>query len=144
MGSIGRILRRRDPSARARVERAAADVGRELAGNLELASLFGQTHQAVVFENGEFARHAAVLEAELRDAYVKLADVYTRIPEAEDAMARRGPAASIRPEDRALVERWEGDAREAQATLLHDAQAPAPSAWSAIVARLRGGSRTGR
>ena len=144
MGILDRVLGRRDAATRERLDRAAADVARELAGNLELASMFDQTHQAVVFENGEFARHRGVLGSELPVAYRKLADVYARIPETEDAMARRGPANSIRPDDRALIERWEGDARDAQHALVSDAQAPAPSLWSSVVARLRGGKQTGR
>lgn len=144
MSLFDRILGRRDARRRARLERAAADVGREIAGNLELAGLFDQTHQAVVFENGEFARHRAVLEAEVPAAYAELADVYARVPATEDAMARRGPAASVRPEDRALIERWEGDVREAQRRLLVDASASPPSLASLLVDRLRGGARTGR
>lgn len=144
MGLIDRILGRRDARSRARLRRAAADVERELAGNLELTALFDQTHQAAVLENGEFARHREVLAAEVREAYAELADVYARIPATEDAMTRRGPAASVRPEDRALVEGWEGDARAAQRRLLVDATASPPSLASLLVRRLRGGSRTGR
>lgn len=144
MSVLDRILGRRDPRRRAQLERAAADVDRELAGNLELAALFDQTHQAVVFENGEFARHRDVLAAEIPTAFAELADVYARIPATEDAMARRGPAASIRPEDRALIERWEGDVREAQHRLTTDAAAAPPSLVSVLVRRLRGGMRTGR
>src|SRR5512142_3241626 len=90
---IDRLLGRRDAASRERLGRAADAVARELAGNLELTSMFDQTHQAVVFENGEFARHRAVLESEVHDAYGDLADVYARMSETEDAMERRGPAA---------------------------------------------------
>ena len=141
---MDRILGRRDAATRERVARAAADVARELAGNLELAAMFDQTQRAVVFENGEFARHRRVLEAEVHDAYVELAGVYARMSAAEDAMARRGPANSVRPEDRAVIEGWEGDARSAQARLLADAHAAPPSLVSTLVRRLRGGTRTGR
>lgn len=147
MSLIDRILGRRDAASRARLGHAADAVARELAGDLELASMFDQTHQAVVFENAEFVRHRAVLESELPDAFGDLDDVYARMPETEDAMERRGPAASIRPEDRALIERWEGDARAAQRRLLADAQAAPPSLVSMLARRLRGGiggMRTGR
>ena len=135
---------RRDPERRARLEAAADAVARELAGDLELAAMFDQTHQAAVFENAEFGRHRSVLEAEVGDAYRRLADVYRRIPETEDAMERRGPAASIRPEDRALIEHWEGDARDAQRALIDEAHAQPPSLVSQLLGRLRGGTRTGR
>lgn len=141
---IDRLLGRRDALSRERLSRAADAVARELAGNLELTSMFDQTKQAVVFENAEFARHRAVLESEVREAYRDLAEVYARMPETEDAMERRGPAASVRPEDRALIERWEGDARAAQRRLLADARAQPPSLASTLVRRLRGGVRTGR
>ena len=144
MSLIDRILGRRDPAARERLGNAADAVARELAGNLELTSMFDQTHQPVVFENAQFSRHRALLEAEVRDAYRELADVYARMPETEDAMERRGPAASVRPEDRTLIERWEGDARTAQRRLVADAYAAPPSLVSVLVRRLRGGTRTGR
>lgn len=144
MSFLDRILGRRDAATRERLSLAADAVARELAGNLELTAMFDQTHQAVVFENAQFARHRGVLESEVRDAYTELADVYARMPETEDAMERRGPAASVRPEDRALIERWEGDARTAQRRLLEDARAAPPSLVSMLVRRLRGGTRTGR
>ena len=109
------------------LERAVAAVDREIAANLELASMFDQTRQAVVFENGEFARHRATLDRAVHVTYVGLADLYERIPAAEAAMERRGPAASLREEDRALVEAWEGDARVLQRALrnaLEDSRRP--------------------
>lgn len=144
VGFLDRIAGRRDAASRARLEDAADAVARELAGNLELTAMFDQTHQAVVFENAQFARHRALLASEVRDAYAELADVYARMPATEDAMERRGPAASVRPEDRALIERWEGDARSVQRRVLADAHAPPPSLVSTLVRRLRGGARTGR
>jgi len=105
---------RPDPETRARLERAVAAVERELAANLELTSMFDQTHHAVVLENGEFARHRATLESGLAGAYAVLADLYARIPAAEAAMERRGPANTLRDDDRELIETWEGDARTAQ------------------------------
>lgn len=139
-----RILGRRDPERTARLRAAAAGVDRELAANLELAAMFDQTHQAVVFENGEMARHRVVLAAELPDVFPALADVYERIPATESAMERRGPANSLRSEDRALIETWEGDLREAQRSLRAAAAAEPPALLTRLVARLRGGRRTGR
>ncbi len=134
----------RDPEARARFERAAAAVDRELAGNLELCAMFDQTHQAAVFENAEFARQAAVLRASAPAAFAFLAGVYEGLPATESAMERRGPANTIRPEDLALIERWEGDVREAQRQLRAALTSPPPSLWSTLLGRLRGGRLTGR
>ena len=139
-----RSLRAPDPADRARLTAAAAAVDRELAANIELSAMFDQTHQPVIFENGEFARHRAVLERLAPAAYALLADVYARIPDTESAMERRGPANSLKPADRALIEGWEGDVREAQRGLRAAANAPSPSLWSRLAARLRGGKRTGR
>ena len=140
---IDRLRGRRDPARQARLRAAAAGVDRELAANLELAAMFDQTHQAVVFENGEFARYRALLATEIPDAFAALADVYERIPATESAMERRGPANSLRPEDRVLIESWEGDLRDAQRSLRAAAADPS-SRWSRLVARLREGRRTGR
>jgi hypothetical protein len=126
-----------DPEARRRLERAVADVGRELAANLELTSLFDQTHQAVVLENGEFTRHRATLEIGVAVAYRALADLYSRIPATESAMERRGPANSLRDDDRALIETWEGDARTAQRGLRDALAAPLPSPLAQLLGRFR-------
>ena len=145
MGIVDRIRGRRDPERQARLDRAAAAVDRELAANLELSALFDQTHQAVVFENVEFGRHGEVLERELPERHRDLAALYARMPEAESAMERRGPAGSLRPEDRALVEAWEGDARDAQRELRAAARRPPPSLLWDLFARLRPGrQQTGR
>ena len=138
MGFLGRFART-DPEARARFERAAAAVDRELAGNLELTAMFDQTHQAAVFENAEFARHAAALRASAQAALAFIETVYAGIPATEDAMERRGPANTLKPEDLALIERWEGDVREAQRLLRAALAAPRPSAWSVVLSRMRGG-----
>src|SRR5437868_5191454 len=53
---------RPDLAERADLAAAVAAVDRELAANLELMSLFDQTKQAVVLENGQFALHRATLE----------------------------------------------------------------------------------
>lgn len=141
---LDRILGRRDPMRTARLRAAAAAVDRELAANLELAAMFDQTHHAVVFENGELMRHRALLAAEVPDVFPLLADVYERMPATEDAMERRGPANSLRSEDRALIETWEGDLREVQRALRAAAAAEPPSLWARLIARLRGGPDTGR
>ncbi|MGH2500100.1 MAG: hypothetical protein ACRDF0_08445, partial [Candidatus Limnocylindria bacterium] len=101
---------RRDPAAQAVLDRAVAAVDRELAADLELTTMFDQTRQPAVLENGQFAAHREVLEREAPAAWALAAALYERLPEAEAAMERRGPANSLRGEDRAIVETWEGDA----------------------------------
>lgn len=137
-----RLLRwlfgRADPEARERLTVAVAAIDRELAANLELTSMFDQTHHAVVLENGEFARHRATIEHELPSSFAALADLYGRMPEAESAMERRGPAASLREEDRAIVERWEGDARALQRALRDSLSETPRSLFAKLVGRLRG------
>jgi len=128
-----------DPEERRRLERAVADVDRELAANLELTSMFDQTKQAVVLENAEFIRHGAAIQAGLVAAHGPLADLYSRIPDAESAMERRGPANSLRDADRALIETWEGDARAAQRGLREAVAAARLSPFRALLERLRGG-----
>jgi hypothetical protein len=135
---LSRVFRRPDPEERPRLERAVADVDRELAANLELTSMFDQTKQAVVLENGEFTRHRATIESGLADAYRPLADLYSRIPDAESAMERRGPANSLRDDDRATIETWEGDARTAQRGLRQALATPPPSPLALLLKRLRG------
>ena len=138
MGSFPWLFQKPDPEARRRLERAAADIDRELAANLELTSMFDQTHQAVVLENGEFIRHRATIEAGLKGAYGGLADLYSRVPDTESAMERRGPANSLRDADRALIETWEGDARAAQRGLREALAAPPLSPLRVLLKRLRG------
>ncbi|HKY50211.1 MAG TPA: hypothetical protein VJP45_03045 [Candidatus Limnocylindria bacterium] len=133
-----RVFRRPRPEERLALERAVADVDRELAANLELTAMFDQTKQAVVLENGEFARHRGTIEAGLAAAFAPLADLYERIPETESAMERRGPANSVRDTDRALIETWEGDARGAQSSLRRALAEPAPSPLRRLLTRLRG------
>lgn len=115
-----------------------AAVDRELAGNLELAAMFDQTHQAAVFENAEFARHRDILEREMPDAFAALRDVYERVPETESAMERRGPAGSLRPEDRARIEAWEGDVRTVQRALREAGAVKPPSLITRLLRALRG------
>jgi hypothetical protein len=132
------LFGRPDPAVRERLEHAVAAVDRELAANLELTSMFDQTHQAVVLENGEFVRHRAAIEGALVDAFAPLADLYARIPSTESAMERRGPANSLRDEDRLLIEAWEGDARAAQRALREALTRPDPTPFARLSKRLRG------
>ena len=138
MGFFPWLFQKPDPEVRRRLERAAADIDRELAANLELTSMFDQTHQAVVLENGEFIRHRATIEVGLRAAYGMLADLYSRVPDTESAMERRGPANTLRDDDRMLIETWEGDARAAQRGLREALAAPQESPLAALLRRLRG------
>ena len=138
MGFFSRRFGKADPEERRRLQRAVADVDRELAANLELTSMFDQTHQAVVLENGEFLRHGATIEAGLASAHGPLADLYSRVPDAESAMERRGPANTLRDDDRLTIETWEGDARAAQRGLREALAAPPESAFTRVLRRLRG------
>ena len=128
----------RSPEAQAELERAVAAIDRELAANLELTSMFDQTKQAVVLENGEFMRHRATIEIELGFAYRPLADLYSRIPDTESAMERRGPANSIRDDDRRVIENWEGDARAVQRGLREALATPRLSPLATLLKRLQG------
>ena len=105
---------------------AVAAVDRELAANLELTSMFDQTKQAFVLENGQWQLHRSKIAGELPSAHAFVEDLYRRIPDAESAMERRGPANSLKDEDREIVEAWEGDAREAQRRLRADLEQPEP------------------
>ena len=126
-----------DPKRRQALSGAVAAVDRELAANLELMTMFDQTRQAVVPENAEFARHRETIEQEAGGIVSAVTTLYERIPQAEAAMERRGPANSLRDEDRRLIEGWEGDAREAQRTLRRSLDARPARGWSALTARLR-------
>ena len=126
-----------DPRRREALTEAVAAVDRELAANLELMTMFDQTRQAVVLENGEFARHRETIEREAKPIAGAVTTLYARIPDAEAAMERRGPANSLRDVDRQLIEAWEGDAREAQRTLRRSLEARPATGWPAVTARLR-------
>lgn len=118
----------RSADAQAALDRAVAAIDRELAADLELTAMFDQTKQAFVLENGQWALHGSVVARELPAAHAFLGDLYGRIPAAESAMERRGPAGSLRDADRAIVETWEGDAREGQ-RLLRAAAARRPQSF---------------
>ena len=126
----------RDPARQAELDRAVAAIDRELAANLELTTMFDQTRQAFVLENGQFAIHGAALEREVPAAHGQAAALYARIPEAESAMERRGPANTLKDADRLLVEGWEGDARAVQAALRLAAATPPPTPLERLSARL--------
>lgn len=130
----------RSPEAQAELDRAVAAVDRELAADLELTGMFDQTRQAFVLENAQHGLHAATLEREIPAAAAFVGDLYRRLPAAEAAMERRGPAGSLRDADRETVESWEGDARLAQRQLRSAAAAEPVAAWSKLIARLRGSS----
>src|SRR5881397_3715620 len=102
-----------DPDERREFTEAVNAVDRELAANLELTTMFDQTKQAVTLENGEFARYSATLARHAGPAAAAVAKLYDQMSFAESAMVRRGPANSLRAEDRMIIEGWEGDAREA-------------------------------
>ena len=125
-----------DPEERRRIGDAVSAVDRELAANLELTTMFDQTKQAVTLENGEFARHRATLERSAPPTAAAVAALYERMSATESAMERRGPANSLRPEDRRLIEGWEGDAREAQRSLRDSANPRRRMGWAALSARL--------
>ena len=128
--------RPRDPERQAQLERAVAAVDRELAANLELTAIFGQTRQAFVLENGQFAASGDVLEREVPAAHAQAAELYGRIPQAEAAMEKRGPANSMPDADRQIVEAWEGDARALQVALREALTARPRSALGRLIARL--------
>lgn len=126
----------RSARAQAALDRAVAAVDRELAADLELTAMFDQTKQAFVLENGQWELHRRVIAAELPGAHAFLADLYARLPLAETAMERRGPAGSLRDDDRATVEIWEGDAREGQRLLRAEAMRRPPSVLERLIAFL--------
>jgi hypothetical protein len=127
-----------DPDERGELGVAVNAVDRELAANLELTTMFDQTKQAVTLENGEFARHRATLERNAGPAAAAVAALYERMSATESAMERRGPANSLRPEDRRLIEAWEGDAREVQRSLRSALEGRTRVGWPALSARLYG------
>lgn len=127
---------RRSAAAQAALDAAVAAVDRELAADLEMMSMFDQTKHAFVLENGQFARHRETLARELPRSFEQLADLYARIPDTESAMERRGPAGSIRDDDRKVINDWEGDARVAQRALREEATAPRVPAWRAFLRRV--------
>jgi hypothetical protein len=137
-GVVGWLARPlpRDPVEQRRLTDAVNAVDRELAANLELTTMFDQTKQAVTLENGAFVRYRTTIERTAGDAAAAVAALYDRMSDTESAMERRGPANSLRPEDRQLIEGWEGDAREAQRSLRGSLAAAPRRGWPALSARL--------
>jgi hypothetical protein len=100
-----------------RLERAVAGIDRELAGNVELVTMFMQTKQPAVLENAAYRAWQDEVHAADEVVAARLATLYDRMPDAETAMERRGPAGSISRADRETVMRWEGQARALQLDL---------------------------
>jgi hypothetical protein len=130
------VAPRRPPERQAALERAVGLVDRELAADLELTTMFDQTKQAFVMEMGQFEACRAVIAREAPAAFAVVADLYARIPAMESAMERRGPAGSIAEADRALINDWEGDAREAQRALRRALVPERSRRWRSIIERL--------
>ncbi len=128
---------RRPPTAQAQLERAAAGIDRELAGNLELITMYMQTKQPAVLENAAYRAWREEVAAADEDVAARLDVLYERMPDAESAMERRGPAGSIRPEDRATVQQWEGNARVLQRAVRGLPGSPPRSGGDRLVAWLR-------
>lgn len=129
--------RRRSADERARLARASALVDAELAGNLELVTMYLQTKQPAVLEIATHERVRAELATADPALGARLDVLYERIPEAESAMERRGPAGSIRAEDRATVQRWEGYARQLQVALRALPASDPPSTGDRLVEWVR-------
>lgn len=130
-------VRRRSAEAQAALERAVAAVDRELAADLELMSMFDQTRQAFVLENGQFLASSEVIAREAPETFAFVDDLFGRVPAVESAMERRGPAGSIADADLALIHAWEGDAREAQRMLRASLIPRRRTRWDELTARLR-------
>src|SRR3989454_11293394 len=88
-----------DRRRREALTEAVAAVDRELAANLELMTMFDQTRQAVVLENGEFPRPPETIGRQAPDVAEAVTTLYARIPDTEAAMERRGPANSLRDDE---------------------------------------------
>lgn len=118
-GLLARIVprRRRPPEEQARLERAVAALDRELAGDLELVTMYMQTKQPAVLDNVAYSAWREDVARADADLGSRLDVLYERLPDAESAMERRGPAGSIPPQDRATVQHWEGAARVLQRDL---------------------------
>ena len=106
-------------------------IGRVLIDQGEVAEGLGHLDEAIK------PRHRATIEREAAATFPALADLYSRIPETESAMERRGPANSIKDDDRRLIEGWEGDARAARRSLREVLHARPLAGWKAAMARLR-------
>ena len=128
----GTVERPRAPAAQRELEAAVASVDRELAADLELTTMFDQTKQALVLENGQYLLASAAIGRHAPEVHGAVADLYERIPAVESAMERRGPAGSIAEADLTIVHDWEGDARELQRRLRAALRPPLVTRWQAL------------
>ena len=69
----------RSAAVQARLDGAVAAIDRELAANLELTSMFDQTNQPFVLENGQWQLHGGAIEKELPGAHAFVAELYARM-----------------------------------------------------------------
>lgn len=138
------VPRQRSREERARIAAAAARLDGELAGNLELVTMFGQTKQPVVMENTSYRQERGTIA--LADGRLgrRLDALYELIPYAESAMERRGPAGSIKAEDLNTVHNWEGGARDLQRALRELPATRPPTPWQRLLARLARTREAGR
>ena len=137
MGEVD-VFRAKRPAARqAALERAAAAVDREIAADLELVTMYMQTKQPAVLENAAYLAWKNEIAAADADLDARLSVLYERVPDAEAAMERRGPAGSIRPEDRATVQQWEGNARVLQRAVRELPRSRPRSPFDRLVAWVR-------
>lgn len=138
------LPRERSAAERAGLARAASRIDREIAGNLELVGMFLQTKQPAVLDVEGYGAERATIAGADADLAARVDALYERLPEAESAMERRGPAGSFRGEDRAIVEGWEGEARSVQRALRALPASRPPTPGSRLLRRFRGraGGRT--
>lgn len=129
--------RRRSPAEQQRLERASRRVERELAGNVELVGMFLQTKQPAVLELSGFREARGEIQAADGELAARLDVLYERIPDTESAMERRGPAGSLKTEDREAVHAWQGDARVLQREVRDLADRRPPSPGVRLVTALR-------
>lgn len=109
--------RRRTPEQQARLGRAVVGLDRELAGNIELVTMFMQTKQPAVLDNVAYRAYREEVATADEPLGARLDALYEAMSGAESAMERRGPAGSIPGAARDIVERWEGEARTLQREL---------------------------
>src|SRR5919197_352910 len=131
MAAVGRLIvagarlvarlmprRRRSAAEQARLARAVAGIDRELAGNLELVTMFMQTKQPAVLENAAMRAYRGEIAAADETTAGRLDALYDAMSEAESAMERRGPGSESSGLFRAGVHApsaigwWTGFARE--------------------------------
>lgn len=136
---VAKVLprRRRSSDEQLRLERAVAGIDRELAGNLELVTMFMQTKQPAVLENAAYRAWREEVAAADEIVSARLGALYDAMADAETAMERRGPAGSISRADRETVQRWDGEARSLQRELRSLPSRPPRSAGDRLVQWVR-------